>query len=419
MKLKLLFSLVLILSVSSHVAMADNPPDICQQADNIMPNCNFSKGTDGWHTFTEEGNAVFNVLQGGGECHAPACPAGYMVTDDFFVGGIYQQVAATPGNTYQANVVWLVFDSLVNDKAIRDAVGGGMKRKMGIDPKGGTDPRSSNVIWGPENSRSDCKICDNQDVVGKAEANTITIFLRIDDRWKIRAREKGNVPPSKDQFWIDDVGLRQVSGDAVPVPLTATVANTATAEPPAKIAQSVAAVPADTPDSVKPTVIDTAITSVEPTAVPIEPLTNTVVVSPTEATPQVTEPISQPNKVDSSVPAPPPTLTPSPTRPPTMTPTPFKTAIIESVKRPTHSKPISETFAFTLTDLPVNGVGLAGTAVCIGGIFLMMLFLFSLGLIWLYQLGNAQRKSMEDEEEFDSQLTDDEDFLVEIVEEEI
>ncbi|MDM8528591.1 hypothetical protein QUF58_10315 [Anaerolineales bacterium HSG24] len=231
---------VLCLIMLAFAPSADNPPEICKGGENILPNCNFSAGLQGWVPYFEEGGADVTVLQGGGECHAPDCPAAYLVTNDYFVGGIYQQVLVVPGNTYQANVVWLVLDSLSNDSGIQAQVGP-IGRKLGIDPTGGTDPRSPNVVWGPENERRDCKICDGQEVTATAQADMITLFVRIDDRWKVRAREKGfDLPPSKDQFWIDDVGMRQVAGDSAPLPQP----DTPTPEPPTNTPEPA---PTDTP----------------------------------------------------------------------------------------------------------------------------------------------------------------------------
>ncbi len=121
MKTRLPLALILwliIIIFQLPAAWAQDFPDVCQQPENILANCNFDNGLDRWQTFTEEGNAHISVLQGGGECHAPLCPAVHIVTEDRFVGGLYQQVAVAAGNTYYANIVWLVFDSLTNDTAI-------------------------------------------------------------------------------------------------------------------------------------------------------------------------------------------------------------------------------------------------------------------------------------------------------------
>ncbi|MEW5959326.1 MAG: hypothetical protein AB1801_16465, partial [Chloroflexota bacterium] len=186
-------------------------PDICQESGNILPNCNFNNGLEGWSPYLESGAASVSVLQGGGECHAPLCPAAYISTEGSFVGGIYQQVPAAAGNTYYANIVWLAFDSIANDPSINAAVGGGIGRRIGIDPTGGTDSRSSTVVWSPDNWRNDCKICNVEEVTVTAQADKITVFIRIDDTWRGRAAEKGySVPPGRDQFWLDDIGMKQV-----------------------------------------------------------------------------------------------------------------------------------------------------------------------------------------------------------------
>ena len=198
--------------------VAQDFPDVCLQSENILQNCGFDNGLSGWQTYTEAGSANFTVLQGGGECHAPRCPAAYIVTEDHLVGGLYQQVSVKKGANYYANVVWLVFDSLVNDASVNQTVGG-IGRKIGIDPFGGTDSRSPNVVWSEDNWRNDCKICNVEHVTVTAQADTITVFLRIDDTWRLRAAEQGlPVPPSKDQFWIDDIGLKQVGGEPVIIP---------------------------------------------------------------------------------------------------------------------------------------------------------------------------------------------------------
>src|SRR5262245_55798065 len=237
-------------------SLAQDFPDVCQQAENILPNCNFDGGKANWQIFIETGAANFDIKQGGGDCHAPLCPAGYIVTDHHFVGGIFQQVPVVKGNTYYANIVWLVFDSLVNDAGINSATGG-IGRRIGIDPFGGTDSTSGNVVWSTDNWRHDCKICNIEQVTVTAQADTITLFLRIDDTWKLRAAEKGfNVPASKDQFWIDDLGLRLVGEGAKSVEVTSPTSKaTATQEPtPTEAVEpSPTSPPAPTDTSVAPT----------------------------------------------------------------------------------------------------------------------------------------------------------------------
>ena len=275
---------------------AQDFPDVCQESENILPNCGFDNGKSGWEPFLETGAADFDVLQGGGECHAPRCPAGYIVTQDHFIGGIYQQVPVTKGNNYYANIVWLVFDSLANDQSVNDAVGGGIGRRVGIDPFGGTNSQSENVVWSEDNWRNDCKICNVESVTVTAQADTITVFLRLDDTWRVRARERGlGVPTSKDQFWLDDLGLKQVGGEAIPA-----AAPTDTPPPP----------PTDTPEPAP--VTDTPVPQ-ENTPTP-EPETSADEIKEEEAT-EVAQPVSP---VETPTPVP-PTNTPA-SAPPSTSP---------------------------------------------------------------------------------------------------
>lgn len=341
---------------------AQDFPDVCQQPENILPNCTFDNGLAGWTPFLETGGANISVLQGGGECHAPLCPAAYIVSEDHFIGGIYQQVSVTKGANYYANIVWLVFDSLVNDKSINDAVGGGIGRRIGIDPTGGTDPKSGNVVWSEDNWRNDCKICNVEHVTVTAQADTITVFLRLDDTWRVRAAERGfAVPPSKDQFWIDDIGLKQVGGD--PIPVQQSEAPTDTPEPPADTPVP----PTDTP---APPAADTA------TPEPEEP-------APTEAPTAEPSPTPEPTPAATatSTPLPPPTLTPTRTASPTATLPPRPTRTLRPTLGAGGSNP-------TGGDIDTSFVlEAAGTTICVGGIAMVGLAVVIAGLVWLYRLG--------------------------------
>ncbi len=383
MKLRLLL-LFIVLTLALEVQSSagglrqDAPPDVCQQSENILPNCNFDNGTSGWQTFIEEGAADFSVLQGGGECHAPLCPAGYIVSQNYFVGGIFQQVKVVKGNTYYGNIVWLVFDSLSNDNSINSVVGG-ISRKVGIDPFGGTDSRSPNIVWGPENTRNDCKICASQEVTATAQSDTITLFLRIDDRWRQRAAEKGyNVPVSKDQFWLDDFGLKQVAGSAAPLPTDTSVPPTDTPVPATEEIQTEApAVLADAPTEEIAQAEVATTEPVSPVATPTPPPTHTIV--------------------------PPPTLTPSATPSPTATFEPRER--VQATPPGVTRRATPETIAAGLASTSILGV--AGTTVCIGGAALLLLGAVLAGLVWLYKLGWGK---------VDDRATGDEEIIVKIEE---
>jgi len=386
---RIVFILTLLLAALAlpPTGLAQDFPRIClEDPANLMPNCKFDNGKDGWKEFTEAGSANFEVLPGGGECHAPQCPAGYIVVENTFVGGIYQQVPAAAGNTYYANINWLVFDSLVNDASINNAVGGGIGRRVGIDPFGGTDSGSSNVIWGPENWRSDCKTCQVEYATATAQADTITVFIRLDDTWRQRAAEKGfQVPPSKDQFWLDEVGVKQISGDAVPAVQIAEVS------------------PTDTPTN-EPLPTDTPVSEAAPTDTPESTATPTA--SPPTAETQPVSPISTPTEpAEAAVVAAPPTLTPTMTRTPTLTPTPRPTREPTSTRRPTVEPSAASA-------IPGGLWGIAGTTLCAGGLILIIMTVAIAGLIWLYRLGWSKT----DDDLFDDDFEDDDSIVVEIVE---
>ncbi len=370
--------------------LAQDFPRVClEDPANLMPNCKFDNGKDGWTLFTESGSAFFDVLPGGGECHAPQCPAAYIVVESNFVGGIYQQVPVVTGNTYYANINWLVFDSLVNDASISDAVGGGIGRRVGIDPSGGTDSRSPNVIWGPDNWRSDCKTCAVEYDTATAQADIITVFIRLDDTWRQRAAEKGfDVPPSKDQFWLDEVGVKQISGDAAPAVQSAEVSptDTPTNEPPPTDTPVNEAAPTDTPESTATPTASTPVSEaaetqpVSPISTPTEPATAVVVAAP-------------------------PTLTPTMTRTPTLTPTPRPSPEPTSTRRPTVEPSAASV-------IPGGLWGVAGTTLCAGGLVLVIMAVAVAGLIWLYRLGWGKADGGPSDDDFE----DDDAVAVEIIE---
>ncbi|MCB0154541.1 MAG: hypothetical protein KDF65_07075 [Anaerolineae bacterium] len=392
-------------------AVSAQLPDVCQSGENILPNCDFSGGKGNWQVFTEDGGASFDILQGGGECHAPLCPAGYIVTEGHFVGGIYQQVPVTAGNTYYANIIWLVFDSLSNDAGVNGTVGG-IGRRIGIDPTGGTDSRSPNVVWSEDNWRNDCKICGVEYVTATAQADVITVFLRLDDTWRVRAAEKGYaIPPSKDKFWIDDIGLKQIDGSAAPapqptepppaptdtpVPPPPTEAPAETDEPPAVETEELEAAPAENQVAAvtvqEDESVEALISDGDQAALVDQPetVTETLLVEPT----------IELLVVEATVP-PPPTLTPTHTPPPTET----AVARLAPEATPVAPRPLAvdaEPEPAT-SGLSLETMGWVGTAACVGGTFMVIMVIVFAGLAWLYRLGwgDASRDDLSADDEDD------------------
>jgi hypothetical protein len=306
----------------------------------------------------------------------------------------------------------LVFDSLVNDAGINSATGG-IGRRIGIDPFGGTDSKSGNVVWSEDNWRNDCKICNVEHVTVTAQADTITVFLRIDDTWKLRAAEKGYpVPGSKDQFWIDDLGLRPVGEGAKSVEVASPTAEaTATQEPaPTEAVEPSPTSPsAPTETPVAPT--DTPSPATETPEPASETVTSTVELSTPAA--EANTPASEvaevaqlqdaavapaanaaPAESDRPTPAPPPTLTPT-TRPsPTATLRPVRRQVAApALSNESPTTPKAETSGVPLI------LGAVGTTVCLGGMALLVAAIILAGLVWLYRLGWGDNRRDEAEEE--------------------
>lgn len=102
---------------------------------------------------------------------------------------IYQQVDAYPGAAYSLSG-WLL--TLCGGSAVPTSCPSGyyMAKMLGIDPTGGTDPNSPNVVWGE--NRNNFVTPDNQRIgwanvrtSAVAQADKITVFARINSpfRW--------------------------------------------------------------------------------------------------------------------------------------------------------------------------------------------------------------------------------------------
>jgi hypothetical protein len=282
-----------------------------------------------------------------------------MVSNGAFVAGLYQQVPATPGTTYWANVTWLVYEPAGK---MDNTVG----RRVGIDPTGGTDPTSPAVVWSQDlwHTFQSCafKICPELQVSAVAQNSTITVFVRIEDTWKNRRSEFPSVPDTffqmEEQFWIDDVGL--IPTNAVPTP---------TPEPP-------------TPTPIPPTAtpVPPSPTPVVPTDMPVPPAeTPTPTVQPLEAS--STEATATIAQADTPTPVP-PTATPTPTFTPSPTSTPLP---------PTPTLVPSPTRTATPAPLLPDAIGLlGGGALCLGGAGLVVILAVGAFLFWLYRLGTSE-----------------------------
>ncbi|MEM7030120.1 MAG: hypothetical protein AAF629_11185 [Chloroflexota bacterium] len=317
--------------------MQSMPKHCLENPGNIIKNCQFNEGLNHWVEFKLSGGVDIGTIDGD-RCHTINHPCGYMSSSGGFVAGIYQQVSVIPGGIYNANVPLIIYDSYDKDD-------GAFGRKIGVDPTGGTNPNSPNIVWSPEiyNSlaRANHKLVwDELNVTITAQNNIATVFIWVNNRARVSSPIH--------QVWIDEVGMIQ-TGQAPP---------TATPVP-----------PTPTPIPATPTPIPPTET---PTTLPTD--TPTVTATPTET------PTPTPTETPTATETPIPTDTPTPTP----TPTPDQRIALANVEAEsnqastTTNDPTVSAF-FTPERLLCIGAGGAG----FGIIFLMV-------LAYLYYVGSQE-----------------------------
>lgn len=245
-----------------------------------------------------------------------------------FVAGILTQVGGlTPGATYRASIGWAA-------PTEPDAFG----RRLGIDPTGGTDPNSPDIVWGPIRRGPGTVLNDsdpnnvhdpkkgNIDVTAVARATTVTVYVWVDH----------NYSTGQNMIFIDAVGLYQ---DAAPV-----------VAPPTGVPPTSAAVQAVAPAATSTMRPPTA--TLAPTATPTLEPTPTETATPTDTpTPTIT-------------PTPQDTPTPSVTPSSTLPPRPRATTVPDALARdPSASTPPRSLLA--------GGLGALMGAGALGGWMLM------------------------------------------------
>lgn len=279
----------LFLTLPGQITFASGPGGHGCKAGNLIPNCgmdNFvpvaqGQAPAGWTPYVLRGSLAMDPSP---DTYWGA-PSVRMWSDgDTFTAGLYTQVGGlTPGGTYSASMGW------GGPTPPEDSWG----RRLGIDPTGGTDPNSPNVVWGPT-LRGPGKVLNdsnpgypNIDVSAVARGSTVTVFIWVDHSYSTGANE----------IFIDAVGLYQ---DAAPVAPVAT--NTAIPQPTIAAPQIAAAPTKAAPTKRPPTATPTRTNTPAPTATPAPTETPTTTYTPTVTpTPSNT---------------PTPTVTPSSTLPP-------------------------------------------------------------------------------------------------------
>jgi hypothetical protein len=255
----LVAALALITVLSGTPAQGDGDP--CVDPNNLTQNCQFSSFAGGgvpagWTRFDEVGNPAFDQSH-----DTPFDGISLRIWSDWvpFTSGIYQQVPnVTPGTAYVAAIGWAPATTNWERQE------GNIERMLGIDPLGGTDSTSPNVVWGPVYSGKS-RAPDLQ-VSAVAQNTTITVFVRV------RVGQSHGV----EQAFLDAVGLKpdpnQPTPTDTPIPTDTPVPPTDTPVPPTDtpVPPTDTPVPTDTP---LPTEMPTPEPTATPTHTPIPPAT--------------------------------------------------------------------------------------------------------------------------------------------------
>ncbi len=183
--------------------------------------------------------------------------------DNTFDAGIWQTVHnLQPGVYYWFRLGYSLAAKSYGGPNVRvDSIG----RKVGVDPFGGTDPKSPNVIWGPDYFNGVAAVnISEMAMVFAARSPNATIFLRA------MARDGSN---GENRVWLDAVCMEAKTDmpTATPLPPTATlVPPTATTRPTQTRAPAtkVAQVPTNTPPVATPTVTATPTDTPAPSITP-------------------------------------------------------------------------------------------------------------------------------------------------------
>lgn len=238
----LLVALLAGIRISVLRAQEDNRcPEVEHYPNNLVFNCSFERGWvpiesgeigEGWEYFVETGQPTMDR-----STEALDVPTAQRIWTDgvAFTASIYQQIeGVAPGATYVAAVDWA---------AIKPSKGDNIERKIGIDPSGGADPTSRDVVWSPS-IREWGHDFSALRVSAMAEGGTITVFVRV------------SVPSSEgtDEAFIDVVHVERDVTQPLATPTPKPPSPTATSAPPT--ATSTPLPPVDTPTTMLDSTIE-------------------------------------------------------------------------------------------------------------------------------------------------------------------
>jgi hypothetical protein len=166
-----------------------------------------------WTAFTKSGatpkymtNNEWASMTGGAAEHLEGDHSQMYWETDAFAGGIYQQVSVTPGTDYAAQAsiltIWETSATRTDDK---------MLKQVGIDPNGGTDPNSPDIVWGQARGK-DVEWESKVGTSATAISSTITLFVLV----------TSEASSSRNQVFVDTVVLTEAPSASATSPALST-----------------------------------------------------------------------------------------------------------------------------------------------------------------------------------------------------
>jgi hypothetical protein len=115
--------------------------------------------------------------------------------------GIYQRVPVNNGTNYCFSIWGHAWSANDDENAYSGPEHGWLDQKVGVDPTGGTDPQSANIIWGPPRLQYD--EYGTFTIGAAAQADYLTVFTYSKPIWSAK---------HNDAYW-DDAMLTPVAVD--------------------------------------------------------------------------------------------------------------------------------------------------------------------------------------------------------------
>ena len=250
-------------------------------------------------------------------------------------GGVFQRVTGiTPGTEMRFDLYAYVWSSTFSDVDDSDRPGGVIVQ-VGIDPTGGTDGTSANIIWSLPAEQYDAY--RNYAISATASSNAVTVFVR----------SQVSVAVENNHIYLDDATLAVSTDQSNPIPTnTSQPVATNTNVVPTNTSEPVATSTTQPTNTVVPatnTAIPTATTvdsgtgtDPTPTAEGFVPTNTAIPVNPTNTSQPVATNTVEPVATNTTVP---------------QEPTIESTAVVE----PTSSGPITDEFPNTLVHVVQRG----------------------------------------------------------------